>query len=572
MNTVLAQFKLCESLLTEFKITTANAPMFFSETGGIAHLTLPQIEKIADIISNTFPDLRLRKRRNTKKKAYIKYIVELVTAPIGSLGELNPSVFQTSVATQHKTQQLSRSQEEELSITNAKKEAEKMELEKINKIRPLPKNFGSNSASQNVAQSPLQSTQNISSQSFGSSRRSQQNLLDYSFKLSNDIYKSIYNTFTGFNKFTPNVKSACCQDDSASNTSYTYNTDVQQNLLNVEFFRTQHPQYYIDKILYCKPFLSPLNKARTEINIGNKKNNQRITVRVFDTKTNTESADIYIIQLIANSNFVDLDGLMQPLYGQPHSTPAVVRKPLDITTNCYSSVNSLSVMVNKYSSDVVLVISLCSYRQIDELLTIVESGLNLNEPDNQYKALCDFQSVIKVIETKRAVFPTDCINIDDDDDLNEGLSNTNVVKGSTQTFFPMEEVPAPPNSVLKQEEKSVKCEDVSVGKTQINLRCPLSFQMIQIPVRGCECKHTTVVNLKGMLDYCLNNCYWNCPICEKPCYFSMITIDQHLKTLIQLCPSDCCLIELDANGTVLKYINDLGDSCGDDDDVEVIVD
>ena len=125
---------------------------------------------------------------------------------------------------------------------------------------------------------------------------------------------------------------------------------------------------------------------------------------------------------------------------------------------------------------------------------------------------------------------------------------------------------------METNDQEEEMEEVVLASNIISLRCPLSFVQIEIPIKGMLCKHSIVVNAQGLIEYCLHNNYWNCPLCEKKCYFSTITVDRKLMEIIEKAPKDCSNVELDPLGNVVKYINDTGDQCENSEEISIVDD
>ena len=88
--------------------------------------------------------------------------------------------------------------------------------------------------------------------------------------------------------------------------------------------------------------------------------------------------------------------------------------------------------------------------------------------------------------------------------------------------------------LLRREDREPEARggDVEMDKVYVDLKCPLSFQKIRMPVRGRECAHDACVDLESMI--LLNksaNRHWRCPICRKKSHHLLVceTLSDVLK-------------------------------------------
>ena len=337
-------------------------------------------------------------------------------------------------------------------------------------------------------------------------------------------------------------------------------TEALLKLLPIEYFETQHPQYLIEEILYCDMFNVYLNQAKFHLTIPQLNENQRIIIRLYDTKKKQTCSDIFIQQLIINSRFVDnLELYCQPLYGQPKTEPAIVRMPVDMTKFVRMGMNSVSMMITT-KSEILYSVCLCTYREMPQLIRALYDGTNTNEPKELFERICNKNAPKESNATKEI----EVIEIDDSDenDDNNQMNTTSQYSHSNNL--------SSKNNENKMEEENDEKDEIVLESNIISLRCPLSFIQIELPIKGCLCKHSTVMNAQGLLEYLLGNGYWNCPLCEKKCYFCALEVDRKLLEIIKKAPKDCSNVELNANGEVVKYIDDIGNQCEGSEDVSII--
>ena len=91
---------------------------------------------------------------------------------------------------------------------------------------------------------------------------------------------------------------------------------------------------------------------------------------------------------------------------------------------------------------------------------------------------------------------------------------------------------------------------------------------MRLPVRGLRCRHATVVDAARLVDYCLANDYWNCPLCEAECLFPDLRVDQQLRAVFANAPADGEFVVLTETAT--EYFTATGERCDDDEEVVVV--
>ncbi|KAL7713294.1 SP-RING-type domain-containing protein [Entamoeba marina] len=304
--------------LSEFGITSNNYKSFFSVNGAINKKKVVEIRSIVKILEVTIPSLHLSKKSGMKKKEYITYICNQLNTPISGKVSHNNSPYPSSTT---------------LSIPRY--------------IDPF-----SNS---NYYSQPFQLTTNYPP-------------YDYHMYQQQNYYPNPFNY-----PFHPTL---------GSNFEYykkqpRHESDHSRTILPQRFYQTQHPQFPIEEILYSSALIG-LNKTRFTLNTSGIRTDQKIIIRAFNKVQGSDYSDIYIEQICVNSTYVDIDSFFSPIVGMARSKPTIIKPHIDITTQCYSSINNISVTLNKYSEDIIIVIALCSYQNQQKLIADVFNG------DNQY--------------------------------------------------------------------------------------------------------------------------------------------------------------------------------------------
>lgn len=78
--------------------------------------------------------------------------------------------------------------------------------------------------------------------------------------------------------------------------------------------------------------------------------------------------------------------------------------------------------------------------------------------------------------------------------------------------------------------------EIEMEKVYVELKCPLSFQKIKVPIKGRECVHDACVDLESMILFNKSsNRLWKCPICRKKIH--RIVVNEILYSIIKNNPS-----------------------------------
>ncbi|KAH3756187.1 hypothetical protein Pelo_12038 [Pelomyxa schiedti] len=75
----------------------------------------------------------------------------------------------------------------------------------------------------------------------------------------------------------------------------------------------------------------------------------------------------------------------------------------------------------------------------------------------------------------------------------------------------------------------------TIKEVSASLHCPVSHSSINIPVRGKFCTHFQCFDLRRFMrkNQCNFRSQWLCPVCNKPCYASQLTVDLLFFHLLQ---------------------------------------
>lgn len=110
------------------------------------------------------------------------------------------------------------------------------------------------------------------------------------------------------------------------------------------------------------------------------------------------------------------------------------------------------------------------------------------------------------------------------------------------------------NLHLDDEEDDVTC----VLSNRLKLRCPLSFERVEIPVRGESCMHLQCFGLSAYLESNMkmkaHNNRWTCPVCSNVLKPHDLRVDKYVKRVLSETAShvDEVLINRDGSYTVIE--------------------
>ncbi|BFU25632.1 SP-RING zinc finger domain containing protein [Entamoeba histolytica HM-1:IMSS-B] len=77
-------------------------------------------------------------------------------------------------------------------------------------------------------------------------------------------------------------------------------------------------------------------------------------------------------------------------------------------------------------------------------------------------------------------------------------------------------------------------DDEIIEEQQVlSLRCPISFQTIEIPVRGKRCSHLRTFDMKSFIETAQKSGYYECPLCSEPIQPSDLIIDQQMESILK---------------------------------------
>jgi len=127
--------------------------------------------------------------------------------------------------------------------------------------------------------------------------------------------------------------------------------------------------------------------------------------------------------------------------------------------------------------------------------------------------------------------------------------------GSSQPDPPLPKEPEPPADGEEKDENVIEDDDevTCVLSNRLKLRCPLSFERVDTPVRGEACMHLQCFGLNAYLDSnskmrALNN-RWTCPVCSNILKPADLRVDKFVQKVLSETPSHVEEVVIQQDGT-----------------------
>jgi len=83
----------------------------------------------------------------------------------------------------------------------------------------------------------------------------------------------------------------------------------------------------------------------------------------------------------------------------------------------------------------------------------------------------------------------------------------------------------------------------------LSMRCPLSYQRIQTPVKSRYCKHAQCFDLKSFVEYCHQQQLWQCPVCFQQSPFKDLVRDESFEKILHSVGEDTMQVIMHTDGT-----------------------
>ena len=68
--------------------------------------------------------------------------------------------------------------------------------------------------------------------------------------------------------------------------------------------------------------------------------------------------------------------------------------------------------------------------------------------------------------------------------------------------------------------------DIEATSSVLDLRCPLSYMRLDVPVRGTKCTHLQCFDITSYLQLQEQGPQWSCPVCSKSTPFEQLAVDE----------------------------------------------
>jgi len=93
--------------------------------------------------------------------------------------------------------------------------------------------------------------------------------------------------------------------------------------------------------------------------------------------------------------------------------------------------------------------------------------------------------------------------------------------------------------------------DLATTSCRVSLVCPLGRIRLKIPAKSIHCKHLNCFDARTFILMNEKTQNWMCPICNKPCIYDDIQIENYFMEVVSSATLKCCIeeIEILADGT-----------------------
>ncbi|BGP21135.1 zinc finger, MIZ-type protein [Rhodotorula toruloides] len=92
-------------------------------------------------------------------------------------------------------------------------------------------------------------------------------------------------------------------------------------------------------------------------------------------------------------------------------------------------------------------------------------------------------------------------------------------------------------------------EDVEASSFRLELKDPLSFLRIAIPIRSAHCSHIACFDASIWFEMNEQTPQWQCPICNKTLKVDDIVVDGYFDDILKICPSSVESVTVEPDGT-----------------------
>ncbi|XP_076929214.1 E4 SUMO-protein ligase PIAL2-like [Bidens hawaiensis] len=91
--------------------------------------------------------------------------------------------------------------------------------------------------------------------------------------------------------------------------------------------------------------------------------------------------------------------------------------------------------------------------------------------------------------------------------------------------------------------------EIVEGPSRVSLKCPISFSLINIPVKGHTCKHLQCFDYNNYMGMNSRTPLWRCPHCNQSVNVPDIRIDQSMVKILKEVAEDVYFVEISSDGS-----------------------
>ncbi|KAJ1704437.1 hypothetical protein LUZ63_004216 [Rhynchospora breviuscula] len=94
--------------------------------------------------------------------------------------------------------------------------------------------------------------------------------------------------------------------------------------------------------------------------------------------------------------------------------------------------------------------------------------------------------------------------------------------------------------------------EIIEGPSTVSLNCPISFNRIKTPVKGCQCRHPQCFDYDNYMEMNLRKPIWRCPHCNRPVCALNIRLDQKMVKILEAVDTNASHITILSDGSWKK--------------------
>ncbi|KAJ4798168.1 E3 SUMO-protein ligase pli1 [Rhynchospora pubera] len=94
--------------------------------------------------------------------------------------------------------------------------------------------------------------------------------------------------------------------------------------------------------------------------------------------------------------------------------------------------------------------------------------------------------------------------------------------------------------------------EIIEGPSTVSLNCPISFNRIKTPVKGCQCRHRQCFDYDNYMEMNSRKPIWRCPHCNRPVCALDIRLDQKMVKILEAVDTNASHITILSDGSWKK--------------------